>query len=109
MIFILFGSLAMSPRIARKDLQLCAQVRDILWYILGSTVGDDSLADLQVMSVEPLPDATRLLVTVIAPKEMDLTDATGRLQRATKAIRAEVAAAINRRKTPDLTFRVVHA
>jgi ribosome-binding factor A len=98
----------MPPRIPRKDLQLCAQVQETLWYILGSTVGDESLADLQVVSVEPLPDATRLLITLSAPNDADLADATSRLQDATKAIRAEVAASINRRKTPELTFRVVH-
>lgn len=99
----------MPPRIPRKDLQLCAQVQETLWYILGSTVGDETLADLQVISVEPLPDATRLLITLQAPGDTDLTRATKRLHEATKAIRAEIAAAINRRKTPDLTFRVVHA
>jgi ribosome-binding factor A len=72
-------------------------------------VGDDSLADLQVVSVEPLPDATRLLITLSAPNDTDLTTATKRLQNATKGIRAEVAASINRRKTPELTFRVVQA
>ena len=99
----------MHPRIPRKDLQLCAQVRDALWFVLGSTVGDESLADLQVVSVEPLPDATRLLITLAAPNETDLAKASSQLQDATKAIRAEVAASINRRKTPELVFRVVHA
>lgn len=99
----------MPPRIPRKDLQLCAQVRDTLWYILGSTVGDEKLADLQVMSVEPMPDATRLLITLQAPSDMDLLDATKQLHHASKAIRAEIAIAINRRKTPELMFRVVHS
>jgi len=97
----------MPPRIPRKDLQLCAQVRDILWYVLGSTVGDESLADLQVLSVETMPDATRLLITVSAPKDFDLATASSRLQDASKAIRAEIAKAINRRKTPELAFRVI--
>jgi ribosome-binding factor A len=99
----------MPSRIPRKDLQLCAQVQETLWYVLGSTVGDETLADLQVISVEPLPDATRLLITLQAPNDADLTRATKRLQDATKAIRAEIAAAINRRKTPELAFRIVHA
>ncbi len=99
----------MLPRIPRKDLQLCAQVRDALWFVLGSTVGDETLADLQVMSVEPMPDATRLLVTLAAPCDADLATTSSRLQDACKAIRAEVAASINRRKTPELIFRVIHA
>lgn len=99
----------MSPRIARKDLQLCAQVQETLWFVLGSTVGNEMLADLQVVSVEPLPDATRLLITLSAPNDADLITATKHLKDATKAIREEIAASINRRKTPELVFRVVLA
>jgi len=97
----------MSRRIPRKDLQLCAQVQEALYWILGSEVGDEMLAMLQVLAVEPLPDASRLLVTLSAPSDLSLETALIRLQEATKAIRAEVAASINRRKAPELVFRVV--
>ena len=97
----------MSRRILRKDLQLCSQVQDALYWVLGSAVGDEMLAYLHVLSVEPMPDASRLLVTVSSPPEMSLELAGIRLQNATKAIRAEVAAAVHRRKAPDLVFRVM--
>ena len=97
----------MSRHVAHKDLQLCAQVQEALYWVLGSTVGDETLAQLQVVAVEPLPDATRLLVTLTAPADMSLEDAMMRLQEATKAVRAEVASAIHRRKAPELAFRVV--
>ena len=97
----------MSRHVAHKDLQLCAQVQEALYWVLGSTVGDETLALLQVVVVEPLPDATRLLVTLTAPPELSLENAVIRLQEATKAIRAEVASSIHRRKAPELAFRVV--
>jgi ribosome-binding factor A len=97
----------MSRRVSRKDLQLCAQVQDNLYWVLGAQVGDESLAFLQVLGVEPMPDASRLLVTVSAPADISLEMATIRLQDASKAIRAEVAASINRRKAPELVFRVL--
>lgn len=97
----------MPRRLSHKDLQLCAQVQDNLYWVLGAQVGDETLAFLQVLAVEPMPDASRLLVTVSAPADMSLETASGRLQDAGKAIRAEVAAAINRRKAPELLFRVV--
>jgi ribosome-binding factor A len=98
----------MPRRVPRKDLQLCAQVREALYWALGAQVGDETLGLLQVVSVEPMPDATRLLVTLAAPPEDDLEIVHARLQAAAKAIRSEVAVSINRRKAPDLAFRVVH-
>jgi ribosome-binding factor A len=101
------GRIPVSRRVCRKNLQLCAQVREALYFVLGATVGDDALALLQVLAVEPLPDASRLLVTLTAPTDVRPEDASARLLRAAKAIRAEVAASIHRRKAPELVFRVV--
>jgi ribosome-binding factor A len=98
---------SMFRRLPRKDLQLCAQVRDALYWVLGSAVGDESLAELQVVAVEPLPDASRLLVTLAATTDAAIEQAQIRVPRAAKAIRAEIAASINRRKAPDLVFRIV--
>jgi ribosome-binding factor A len=100
--------MTMSRRIPRKNLQLCAQVREALYWVLGSAVGDESLAYLQVVGVEPMPDASRLLVTMSVPDEMTVADAVNRLRNATKTIRAEVAASIRRRKAPELHFKVIH-
>jgi ribosome-binding factor A len=98
----------MSRRVIRKDLQLCAQVREALYWVLGLAVGDESLAELRVVAVEPLPNASRLLVTLAVSADVDAASATLRLHRAAKAVRAEVASAIHRRKAPELVFRVVN-
>jgi ribosome-binding factor A len=98
--------ISMFRRHPRKDLQLCAQVREALYWVLGSAAGDESLAELQVVAVEPLPDASRLLVTLAAVTDAEVEQAVIRVPRAAKAIRAEIAASINRRKAPELVFRV---
>ncbi len=95
-------------RPCHKDLQLAAQVRDELYWALGSIAGDEKLALLEVISVEPWPDASRLLVTLRAPTVQAVENAMLRVQEAAKAIRQEIATAIHRRKVPELVFRVVH-
>jgi ribosome-binding factor A len=97
----------MSRHASHKDRQLCAQVQEALYWVLGAAVGDETLALYQVVSVEPIPDATRLLVTLAVPPDQSLDSAQIRIQEAAKAIRAETAAAINRRKAPELVFRVM--
>jgi ribosome-binding factor A len=93
----------------RKTLQLCGEVARTLGYALAWEVGDDLLRQLQVESVIPAPDSSRLLVTVslcaalttLLPEQL-----LERLQRVTGKLRAEIAAAIHRRRVPELTFRV---
>lgn len=91
----------------RKVMQLCGQVQHALYFILGAEVGDESLGLLDVVSVEPAPDSTRLLVTLKRPESMTTDEVMDRLQTASKAIRSEVAASIHRKKVPDLVYRVV--
>ena len=68
------------------------------------------LRGLYVVSVDPAPDSSRLLVSV-AP--LDRNDDTAAATYLTKLaalsgrLRSEVAASISRRKTPELAFRVV--
>lgn len=92
----------------RKVHQLCRQVAEALAYALDST-GDDVLRCLQVAAVEPAPDAARLLVTV-QPflRESALTPALilEHLGRLAGRLRCEVAAAITRKRAPELVFRV---
>jgi ribosome-binding factor A len=91
----------------RKALQLCGQVADTLALVLGEC-GDDVLRDLRVVSVTPAPNAARLLVTVARAAGM-AEDVAGCLERARGKLRSEIAAAVHRRKAPDLTFRVIEA
>jgi ribosome-binding factor A len=93
----------------RKARQLCEQVRDALGVILPG-LADEVLQNLTVVAVEPAPHTGRLLVTVAGPGPADAADravAAEHLERAAGLIRREVAAAVHRRKAPELAFRVV--
>jgi ribosome-binding factor A len=92
----------------RKTRQLCGQVAEAINAALAGACNDDVLRDLGVVAVHPAPDESRLLVTVAPtlPGPFDPAEALCRLNRAAGRLRAEVAAAIHRKKVPDLVFRV---
>ena len=89
----------------RKTLQLCRQVERTLSVVLEG----DLLRDLTVQSVVPAPDSSRLLATVVfqGPTAVLTTDLLAALKDATARLRREIALAIHRRKTPELSFRVL--
>jgi ribosome-binding factor A len=94
---------------ARKTLQLCKQVERALSLVLAGEADDRALQDLQVLSVEPAPNASRLLVTVCpspSAEPIRPLDIVARLSRASGKLRSEIAASIHRKKTPELAFRV---
>ena len=94
---------------SRKAWQLCGQVAEALGQVLAGDCGDDVLRNLQVVAVEPAPDASRLLVTVcVQPPSEVISPALvlERLARASGRLRCEVAAAITRKRTPTLGFRL---
>ncbi|REJ80250.1 MAG: ribosome-binding factor A [Planctomycetota bacterium] len=97
-----------TPRRAdRKTLQLCGQVADTLNYVLSGELDDDVLRNFYVDSVQPAPDASRLLVAVapLDPSDETPPDVVIRqLEFNTPRIRSAVASAISRRKTPELSF-----
>ncbi len=93
----------------RKALQLCSQIAKTLHGALQGECDDEVLRDLLVQSVEPAPDSTRLLVTVsLSPAAPERTpvEVLEHLHQAHGRLRSEIAAAIHRRKTPDLMFRL---
>jgi ribosome-binding factor A len=94
-------------KLGRKALQLCGQVAQTLMCVLPCS-GNDVLRDLVVIGVTPV-GAGRLLVTLgrspSAPAVSD-TLVLEHLARAQGWLRNEVAAAVHRRKAPDLVFRV---
>jgi ribosome-binding factor A len=96
------------PRTSRKTLQLCSAVARTLAAVFAES-GDDVLRELVVEAVAAAPRSARLLVTVsaAAPSEFDSDQAAERLERARGRLRTEVAAAVRRRRAPDLVFRVV--
>lgn len=90
----------------RKDSQLCAQARRALDLALASAQ-DSRLQSAWVREVLPSPDAAHLLAVVEAGPGMDPGQLHEALQGAHGMLRAEVAAAISRRKAPDLRIEVV--
>jgi ribosome-binding factor A len=94
----------------RKAIQLCGEVAKTLSFALAWEMRDDRLSLLQVDSVVPAPDSTRLLVTVsLAPSaggDVQSEEIQDGLRRATGKLRALVAAAIHRRRVPDLAFHL---
>jgi len=97
-------------RKGHKDRQVCRQVFDALSYALAE-LDDPVIAALALVAVDPAPDASRVLVT-LAPAtrdDVDVDDALARVKALATELRAEVAAEVNRRRVPELTFRVARA
>jgi ribosome-binding factor A len=93
----------------RKQMQLCGQVARTLASLFAGECGDEVLRDLLVESVVPAPSSARLLVTVALAPTAEPRPAgviAERLERARGLLRSEVAAAVVRRRAPDLVFRV---
>ena len=93
----------------RKALQLCREAERTLSAVLSGECDDDVLRELTVLSVVPAPNAVRLLVTVALPPSANIPadEAMRRLLNVSGHLRSELAAAVSRRKAPELTFRVV--
>jgi ribosome-binding factor A len=92
-----------------KTAQLCRQVFWALSMALGDCA-DDVLRELSVQDVMPAPDAGRLLVKVSVSAASDVVavaDVMARLDQATGFLRREVAAAITRKRAPELMFVLV--
>ena len=92
----------------RKARQLCGQVADTLNLVLSGECGDELLRNLQVVAVTPAPDATQLLVLVapaVASELADPAEVLARLAARAGRFRAEVTAAITRRRAPKLLFQ----
>jgi ribosome-binding factor A len=89
----------------RKALQLCRQVERALSVLLEGEI----LRELTVQSVVPAPDSRRLLVMFVyhGPESVASADVLAALHGYSARLRGEVAASIHRRKTPELSFRVL--
>lgn len=98
-----------SARARQKTAQLCRQVFRTLAASMQS-LGDDALLDAYVDEVRPYPDASRLLVVLRLPAQANsqACEALAALQRRQGRLRAEVAAAITRKRAPELAFQLVY-
>jgi ribosome-binding factor A len=98
---------ATDVRAARKTKQLCKEVLRTLVCALAAS-GDEEVQAMEVMAVEPAPDAARLMVTICSPRSTpaDIPRLVARLVALRGPLRAEIAAALQRKRTPELAFRV---
>lgn len=87
-----------------KALQLCRQVQRILTLEFAGFGGDEVLRDLYVADVTPAAGSSQLLVQVSVPPNVPIVDVLERLDRVAPKLRAAVAAAITRKRAPDLSF-----
>jgi ribosome-binding factor A len=93
-----------------KTLQLCAQARRALELAIGLECRDELLNELEVMAVTPEPTVRRLRVWLRAPRRADeaaRADTLRHLAAARGFLRAQVAGAIHRKRTPELVFELV--
>jgi ribosome-binding factor A len=91
-----------------KTQQLCRQAFRVLSGAVADLAVDPLLSSVFVESVEPAPDASRLMVRICAdvPFEQAL-NVHNRLAAVKGRLRADLAAAISRKRAPDLVFCVV--
>ncbi len=83
---------------------------ETLSLVLAGECDDDLLRDLLVESVTPYPTSVRLLVTLVpavSAGDESLEQLAQRLETFHGKLHSAVAAAIHRRKAPDLVFRVL--
>jgi ribosome-binding factor A len=78
--------------------------------VLAGECGDDRLRDLFVESVQPAPDSTRLLVSIYpgpSAQSWNPDQVLESLHKAAGMLRSKIAAAIHRKRVPDLVYRLV--
>lgn len=100
---VLFGA-RRDARNDRKTLQLCRQVERTLALVLAGECDDDDVRAASVGDVTPAPDASRMLVKIIAPPHIEPDRLLARLQELSPFLRTRVASAIHRKRAPTLAF-----
>ncbi|MCK5663347.1 MAG: hypothetical protein KAI17_07665 [Thiotrichaceae bacterium] len=88
----------------RKTYQVCKQAEKTLNLVLA---GEPALRELMVCAVKPNPDSTHLLVIVAANSNfvhLDENDVLKALKQAGGRLRSALATALNRKRTPLLSF-----
>jgi ribosome-binding factor A len=88
----------------RKTRQLCRQVERALNLALADRTAGDDIEGLFVDEVSPALDCGRLLVHVLIPDERPAAEVMSALRREAPRLRSEVAAAITRKRAPELAF-----
>jgi ribosome-binding factor A len=100
------GAAADSPAAERKCKQVC---REVFRVLAQAEPRDPLLAGMLIMEVSPAPDASRLAVWVRLGEGVDVEAARAALTRWKGGLRAEIAQALQRKRTPELVFDVLAA
>ena len=92
----------------RSTRRLCAHTMRTIRLSLLADCHDADLQALDVQSVEPYPDAKRLLVTLVPMHQCDDLNALQlKVQAVAHLLRYAVARSMSRKRTPQLSFIVV--
>lgn len=96
------------PKTNRKALQLCSQIALTLGSVLAWESNSLLLQSLTVESVLPAPDSSRVLVTLRpdAAEPANTAQLLAALEQSAGWLRVQVAAAIHRKRVPELVFRL---
>ena len=84
----------------RKARQLCRQVQRAL----NLALAERGREGLYVEEVTPAPDCSHLLVHIVFPAGSSILEVLADLRDDLPHLRAEVASAITRKRTPELSF-----
>ena len=90
-----------------RTLMLCAQARRALEHAIGHECRDEALSSLVVVDVIPDPSIRRLRVLMRGERDGNEEQVLGRLAAAKGFLRTHVAAAIHRKRTPELVFELL--
>lgn len=98
------GRRSSDPQAARKARQFCRQVERALNLALADRSAGEVISGLFVDEVSLAPDCGRLLVHVLIPADRPAAAVISALRDEVPRLRSEVAAAITRKRAPDLVF-----
>lgn len=94
----------------RKSAQLCKQAMRVASLVLQHEVSDPLLRGLEVVRVEPGASPGHLEISVSPQRgaeELDVHAVNARLRGVAPYVRAQLAAAIKRKRVPSLSFVIV--
>lgn len=97
-----------SKKTCHKIRQLCKEAGRVISLVLMDQADKPLLCDLQVMSVEPEHDGQNLCITVahvVTDLDATETEVVAELKSLQGLLRCALAQAVNRKRTPGLSFR----
>lgn len=89
------------------DFGLCSEVSEIVSFLFAGGCADERLWDFTVVSVEPFPHASRLLIKVFPKRPLTMAEfdeGLKILKSARPFFRREIAQSISWKRVPELVF-----